>query len=398
MAINSEIELETIKAIIKLMSTKAFYSHIIQQFDKVFLPPENKEIETAAVGKTRSQKNLKLFINEGYFEKLLKDPKKGKAYIISVFEHEILHVVLGHLFINFSDSVRGNIACDIVVNQYVDPVHDDWMTHTRYSLPEGKSCFWYYEELKKNAKYQEDLKNGAFGVNGMFSYMNDAHSKWKGCTGDEGCESMVKDIMRKARDACDNSYGNIHGDVKAYLDTFLKFEKEKVPWNRILRLFVSQSAESNLGYTIQKISKRYGTRPGTKQEEVLNVAVTIDTSGSISDEDLVEFFTEIRAIWKNGANVTIIESDCEVGKTYKFKGKFDGNISGRGGTDLEPAMMLVDKAKEFDAHIYFTDFYAPKISKKYKTPVLWVLTSDIPEDQWPYEWGKKVNIRDGRPI
>ena len=155
MAINSAIELETIKAILKLMNKKAFYGHVIQQFDKVYLPAENKELPTAAVGKSRDQKTLKLFINEGYFDKLLKDPKKGKAYILSVLEHEILHIVFGHLFIQFSDHTRGNVACDIVVNQYVDPVHDDWMTHNRYNLPEGKSCYWYYDELKKNEKYQK---------------------------------------------------------------------------------------------------------------------------------------------------------------------------------------------------------------------------------------------------
>lgn len=398
MAINSEIELETIKAIIKLMQKKPFYGYIIQQFDKVYLPPECEELQTAAVGKGRTEKTLKLYINEGYIAKLLKDPKKGKAFVNSVIEHEILHIVLGHLFISFADPVRGNVACDICINQYIDPVHDNWVTHKQYGFPEGKSCYWYYDELKKNKKYQDEVKSGAFGEKGMYSYMKDAHSKWKGVEGDAQCEGLVKDMMRKAKDSCNSSYGDIHGDLKTYLDEMLKTEKAKLSWNRILRLFVSHASESNLAYTIQRISKRYETRPGTKMEEQLSVAVTIDTSGSVSDDDLIEFFAEIKSIWKNGAEVTIIEADCAVCRTYKFNGKFDGSIHGRGGTDLEPAMKWVDEQRRFDAHIYFTDFYAPKISKRYKTPMFWVLTNDMSEEEWPYEHGKKVNIRDGRPL
>jgi predicted metal-dependent peptidase len=133
-------------------------------------------------------------------------------------------------------------------------------------------------------------------------------------------------------------------------------------------------------------------------EEVLNVAVTIDTSGSISDDDLIEFFAEIKAIHKNGARVTVIEADCAVCRTYEFRGKFDGAVHGRGGTDLDPAMAWVDKQKKFDAHIYFTDFYAPKFEKRYRTPVLWILTSEMEPEGYPCDYGRKVNLRSGRPV
>jgi len=397
MAINSVVELETIKAILKLMQKKPFYGYIIQQFDKIYVPAGH-ELSTAAVGKGQKEKTLKLYINEGYFGEFLKNPKKGKPYILSVIEHEIIHVVMGHLFISFSDPTRGNIACDLVCNQYIDPVHDNWMTCERYNLPKGKSCYWYYDELKKNQKYQDDVKSGAFGEKGLFGYMKDAHSKWKGVEGDDNCEGLVKDMMRKAREASNNQYGDVHDDIKTFLDEYLKLAKPKIPWNRVLRLFVSSAAESTLGSTIMRTSKRYGTRPGTKLEEILNIAVTIDTSGSISEEDLLEFFSEIKAIWKNGAVVEIIEADCAVCRTYQFNGKFDGSVTGRGGTDLEPALKYVDDKRKFDAHIYFTDFYAPKITKRYKTPTLWVLTSEMDASEHPYEWGKKVNLRSGRPV
>jgi len=44
--------------------------------------------------------------------------------------------------------------------------------------------------------------------------------------------------------------------------------------------------------------------------------------------------------------------------------------------------------------VYFTDFYAPKITKRYNIPILWVLTTELTRDQFPYEWGKFVKIED----
>lgn len=395
MAIKNDIELTVIKSILKLMQNKPFYGHIIQQFSKIYLPPSH-EIKTAAVGKSDNEKTLKLYINEGYITELLKDAKQGKAYILSVLEHEIGHIVFGHLFIDFADHVRGNVACDISINQYINPVPSSWMTAERYSFPAGKSCYWYYENLKNNEKYQKDLASGAFGERGVFSYLKDSHSKWKGAKNDSTSQDIVKDMVRKARETC-QSFGNIHQDIKDFLGDYLVFEKPVVNWNRILRLFVAKSAETVLGQTIMRISKRYGTRPGNRQEEVLNVAVSIDTSGSISEQDLLEFFREIKAIHKNGVKVTIIEADCNICDTYTFKGKFNGEVHGRGGTDLEPALKYVDE-RDFDAHIYFTDFFAPKIEKRYKTPVLWVLTSEMEKEQHPYKWGAKVNLRNGRAV
>lgn len=396
MAIKDDIELEVVKSIIRLMNIKPFYGHVVQQLTKHYIE-DGKEPSTAAVGKNEKEKTIKLYINKGYISKLIKENSTGKSFVVSVLEHEILHIVFGHLFVKFADHTRGNVAVDLVVNQYIDPVHDNWMTIKKYELPEGKSCLWYYDQLKDNENYKKDLARGAFGEKGVYSYMKDAHSKWDGVSNDPTSQDILKDMISKAKETC-NGYGDIHGDVKEFLDEYLKFEKAKVSWNRILRLFVASSAESILGQTIMRESKRYGTRPGNKQIEILNIAVTIDTSGSISTEDLTEFFREINAIRKNDVSITLIEADCAICNVSKFNGKFSGQVHGRGGTDLEPALKYVDEKKRFDAHIYFTDFEAPRIEKRYRTPVLWVLTSDMDKEHHPYAWGRKVNIRNGRPV
>jgi len=149
--------------------------------------------------------------------------------------------------------------------------------------------------------------------------------------------------------------------------------------------------ESNLDYTIKRRSRRYGTRPGTKKVDVLNLAIGIDTSGSISNEQLMMFFNELYWIDKNGANITVFECDTQIHREYPYS-QFDGNISGRGGTDLEPVLERVSNDK-FDALIFFTDFYTSEIKKNYGIPCLWVLSEcSMSREEFPYKWGHFIKV------
>jgi hypothetical protein len=49
--------------------------------------------------------------------------------------------------------------------------------------------------------------------------------------------------------------------------------------------------------------------------------VVIDISGSIGDDVLEVFFREIHGIWKNDAEVMVLECDADVQRTYDYKGK-----------------------------------------------------------------------------
>ena len=159
---------------------------------------------------------------------------------------------------------------------------------------------------------------------------------------------------------------------------------------------VMRCAESILDYTVKRISRRFGTRPGTRKGDVLRVAVAVDVSGSISDDQLKIFFNEIRWIWKNGVQVVVYEADCRVCATYPFKGKFTGKVHGRGGTDLEPVLREVEG--HYDALIYFTDFFAPAISRQYRIPTLWVLHSDMDRENYPAKWGRHIRIDEGKAV
>lgn len=395
-----KIEKEIIKGIVHLSRHKEFYGHIIQQLQKVYAD-ENHPVKTAAVGRPAGERFIKMYLNYDFFGGILAENTgdKGRTYMLSVLEHEILHCLYGHLFVRFQDTTRGNVATDCVINSVLQKeslpgkfVHPD-----DYGFPLNKSAMWYYTHLKDNENYKKQCASGAFGVGGILSGIMSSHGMWEDVKDDVVAKEFAKDIIRKAKDLCGGkNYGNIPGEVVDQIEEALKRGKAIIPWGKVLRMFCASCAESILDYTVKKISRRFGTRPGTRKADVLNLAIAIDTSGSIDDNQLRIFFNEVKWIWKNGAKITIYEADCNICKVYQYKGKFDGKVHGRGGTDLEPVLKEVEG--RYDALIYFTDFYAPKISRKYKIPTLWVLHTSIDKDNYPATWGKHVKIESGKAV
>lgn len=398
MELNTEKEETAVfKSIIALMKKKPFLGYLIQQLTKTFIEPDNGDYPTLAVGKHPTDKTIKLWVNKGYISKLLADTMNGTEFVTSCLEHELLHVVMDHIFIDFQDHLRGNVAMDMSVNQYISKIPENWVTCQEYNLQTGESCYFYYDALKNNKKFQQDVKEGKFGNSGARSFIMKGHKMWKGLKLDKIGKEIVKELLNKSKQLSNRDYGSMHRDLIEHIDEQLARKAGVLPWQRILRMFTANAMESYLSQTIMRKSKRFGTRPGTRQQDVLNLACTIDTSGSISCEELEEFFREINSIHKNGVSVTVIEADDKVCDSYRFKGKFRGSVHGRGGTDLEPALDWVDK-NDFDAHVYFTDFFAPAFTTRYKTPVLWVLTSNMDPSSYPCQSGIKVNLRNGKPI
>jgi predicted metal-dependent peptidase len=112
-----------------------------------------------------------------------------------------------------------------------------------------------------------------------------------------------------------------------------------------------------------------------------NILVAIDTSGSVSDSELLEFFSEIYHIWKTGCTVEIIECDARIHRSYMYNGKFDGKITGRGGTQFSPVIEYYNlHSAKYTVLIYFTDGYGEEpILKPFKR-AMWVITSSGRED------------------
>jgi predicted metal-dependent peptidase len=390
-------EKEVSKAIVDLIRNKIFYAQVIQQLAKVYCD-DNSQFKTMAVGKRKGDSVIKLYMSKSWIKWLWDQSEKeeeAQNLLIGTIEHEVLHLIMNHLNQTFADKQRGGIAVDLAVNSYLtsQALFKEDITPERYGFESKKSAMWYYVALKDNKKYQDECKNGSWGWKGFESILGgriSSHVFWEEAAKDPMLSEIIKDILNKAKKICNGNYGNISADIIEQIDLATGRKKAILPWKKIFRNFCASAMESTLDYTMKRESKRFGTRPGTKKEDVLNLAVAVDTSGSVSSEMLKVFLNEINWIYKNGAVVTMYEADSAICKIYKFNGKFTGQIHGRGGTDLEP--VLKDCERKYDALIYFTDFCAPVIETRYNIPILWVLTEDMPRENFPYQWGHFVKI------
>jgi predicted metal-dependent peptidase len=127
--------------------------------------------------------------------------------------------------------------------------------------------------------------------------------------------------------------------------------------------------------TRRKPNKRFYGNPALKIKQKKNTLVAIDTSGSVSKNDLKEFLSEIHHIWKTGTQVTVVECDASIGRVYEYTGKAEEakEVTGRGGTSYEPVMKyLKDHKDKYQNLIYLTDGECEIEQTKPCKPVLWV--------------------------
>lgn len=186
--------------------------------------------------------------------------------------------------------------------------------------------------------------------------------------------------------------------------------KPKINWRIELRKFVGDICNKlvhvmpNRRY-IHSGKYIYGLKG--KKEELENVVIAVDTSGSVDDKMLAKFATEIRAIAieKKIQNIYLIYCENEIpsggiqhfGPNDRFDIKKIKPVGG-GGTAFDPPFYWVNKnlilkSKKLGFMIYFTDaggVVSPNIAKGYSDRVLWVITdaTDAPH----IKFGKKLFI------
>jgi predicted metal-dependent peptidase len=374
-----------------------------EPFYGLFLIGLNKEISdsvsTACVA--REGINTKLVISPTFWETI------GEPCKVAVLKHELLHIAFKHLqmFDEYTDKTLLNVAADIEINQYIqDEYKDDtWdgleITNSPFkelNMPLKAGTRKYYELLLKECK---DNPNG--DVCKMLDAMKDAngdgepreitlgdgskvtvkasHEFWKQFEGMDEAEKklMEKQIEHQLKDVADQvqkQRGHIPGELKELIDGLYISEDAVIDWRSYLRRFNGMASKVYTKKTRRKPNKRFYGNPALKIKQKKNTLVAIDTSGSVSKDDLKEFLSEIHHIYKTGTQVTVIECDAAIGRVYEYKGKSEEalEVTGRGGTSYEPVLDYLFKNKDkYQNLIYLTDGECSVESTPCK-PTLWV--------------------------
>jgi predicted metal-dependent peptidase len=401
---DANIEVEISRCVNQLLMKEPFFSHILSGTIRTI----TDKIPTAAVG-VRDE-CIMLMINQKFFLSELKTASQR----IAVLKHEALHLVFKHLFRDLikKDSELMNIAADIVVNQYIGEWDLPASAVTLNTFPDmelepEQTMEYYFERLselkskmdtgKKRGKLNYPESQKAFeGLYGEQRHSD--HSIWIDESNSKSLSGLTEILERQLLSATartnQKSFGTLPEEIQRAIKRIEESHKPSVDWKRQLRLFASSHGKTYVSHTMKRVSKRYGTRPGIRIRRLNRVVVVIDTSGSIDNQTLMLFMTEIENIRRAGAEITVIESDCEVQNVYAYRRGKEISMQGGGGTDFDPAFEYINSGKSgfFDACIYLTDGCAAEPEIKPRTSLLWVLTPDGNNDEH-LKWGRRINLK-----
>lgn len=201
--------------------------------------------------------------------------------------------------------------------------------------------------------------------------------------GESRAEVMKTQIERQLKDSAENvARGLVPGELSSLIDSLFKINKQIFNWKAYFRRFLGNSFDIYTKKSYRVPSNRFVDSAGLKIKKKHRILVAIDTSGSVSDHELTEFFSEINHIWKTGCTVDIVECDASIQRIYSYNGKWTGKVHGRGGTYFSPVIDYYNKTKgKYTTLIYFTDGYGEyNITKPYNR-TMWVVTSSGKKDK-----------------
>ena len=166
--------------------------------------------------------------------------------------------------------------------------------------------------------------------------------------------------------------GTVPGEMKEYVDSLFVVTPPKFNWKAYLRRFFGGSYKTYTVLQRRKPNKRFEDNPGIKVKDRNHILVGIDTSGSVSSNELEEFLNEIHHIFKAGTDVTICQFDSNIQSIETFNPKAEFIFQGRGGTDFSPVVEYANaNIRKYTSLCVFTDGEAPA-PEKCRIPTLWV--------------------------
>jgi len=339
---------------------------------------EDASFPTAAVdGKS-------LFYNPEFIEKL------STSETIGLIAHEVMHVALGHIWrIGSRDMENWNIAADYTINSN--------LVSTGFTLPEGALNDSAYNDLSAEEIYGK-LPQKKKSKNGKGECKDGKKGNGKSDPG--GCGGVTKPKNKESnKTASAKEMKELKGEWDAAVSQAAQISKGKlpstikrlineilnpiVPWFILLRDFVEKSARNDYDWT--RPSRRYINRgiilPSLVSEELPEVVIAIDTSGSINQHALTRFAAEasnILGVYDTTIRIMYCNSQIQKEETFtRADLPLKMNPSGGGGTSFKPVFKkLYKEGTQPACLIYFTDLYGdfPTLEPDY--PVMWLTTTE----------------------
>lgn len=185
--------------------------------------------------------------------------------------------------------------------------------------------------------------------------------------------------------------GKLGGELARQIDHLLQ---PSLPWRMLLARHLTAIARED--YSYQRPSRREGDfiLPGLRGQQA-ELAVAIDTSGSIQDGELSEFIQEIDALkGQIRARITLLPCDRVLapGAPFQFEPwetfTRPERLQGGGGTSFSPVFDWIDRQdRRPDLLVYFTDAQGEFPKREPSYPVIWLVKgrASVP-------WGQRIQL------
>ena len=350
-------------------------------------------------------------INKKYGRTFLQTICPTQAEVNGLILHENLHIGLRHHLHGADmfkeDGEKANKAADYVVNDMITEISKKYPELVQ--LPRGGLYDPQYHNMSMREIYKllKSKKGGGGGGgtpdkegekgsgSGGGEYEFDKHDFGKPMTQEEAKEMDGK-IDRAIREGALLA-GRLGIDLPRSVTDLLN---PVIDWKKELADFVTSSCKGKDEYTWRKFNRRLISNdiylPTVENETIGEVVVAIDTSGSIGQEQLNEFASELVSICDavSPDAVRVLWWDTKVHGEQLFTDNYDqiGSMLkplGGGGTRVSSVAEYINKKKiNAECVLVFTDgFLESDVKWDISAPTLWMVTENR---NWTPPTGKKV--------
>jgi len=293
--------------------------------------------------------------------------------------HEAMHVAYLHMDrLHTREPSKWNVAADHVINLM--------LIDRGFTMPSVGLADPQYKEMSTEEVYSRIPDSQSKDVD-MDLMEPDGPS--------EALQQQVQDILVRAAIQSkmqNDAAGSIPGDIQIFLNKLLD---PKLPWNRILQKYLQSMAKND--YTFRKPNRRFFPKhhlPSLYSENLMSIAVAVDTSGSVNEKDFTQFISEVHCILRmmKPEKLTLIQFDTEIIMTNSIssiqelsKVKFTGG----GGTDINPVLEWTQQNRP-QLLLVFTDGDFEFSDINPKSEVIWVIHNN---KKFTSKFGKIINYK-----
>jgi len=341
---------------VRLLLTKPFFGQLAVRLK---LEDASDWIPTAATDGRR------FMFNRGFVDSLTDE------MLDFLVGHEVLHCVFDHMESRGErDAQLYNAAADYNINMTLveqnigAPITED-------KLGGGKICLdWKYTGWNSYEIY-DDLKANNEDAKGMDVHLEDGVDGEGNAVADPNAGSpmseeekkqLADEIKQATIQAAQSAGQGVPDAVKRLINELIA---PKMDWRDVLATNIESSIKAD--FTFMRPSKRSGEVifPGMDRDECLDIAVGLDTSGSISQVMLRDFLSEVQGIMDQYAQykVHIFQFDTGVYGAEEFtsddgRTMQDYELKGGGGTDFDVIFNYLEQYDiDPDQLVIFTDGY-----------------------------------------